>query len=189
MNGGGGGADLHACSICEHRRKRCDNRCELPHYYDMGNRVRIMDSDEPHQRQADAESILIEGNARLNHSVLGRIGVIRSRRSLVGFYESELQAVNQQLAFFKRKQQQKQQLDNSIASSSSTVSPPSESVNDQGGGLNLEDDANLKFFDTHPSDQIMDLKQNGNEITSASSDTKGKQPGEPDEETKNDGTC
>ncbi|XVE97981.1 hypothetical protein REPUB_Repub03eG0065800 [Reevesia pubescens] len=60
-----------------------------------------MNSMEPHQREAAAESILIEGNVRMNHLVHGCLGIIRNLQSLIGFYESELQVVNQQLAFFK----------------------------------------------------------------------------------------
>ncbi|XVF35028.1 hypothetical protein REPUB_Repub18cG0109800 [Reevesia pubescens] len=195
MNGGSG-INPNACAACMHQRKRCEKSCELAPYFPasryeefekafkhfgLSNIVRIMNSVEPHHRQAAAESILFEGIVRLNHPVHGCLGIIQTLLYWIRFYKSELQAVNQQLAFFKGNNQhpKHEQLDNSIASSSSTILPlqPVHDLFDEGDNsreLNLEEDPTLEFFDTHSTDQIMDMNQDGNEITSVPSDTKGK---------------
>ncbi|XVF48996.1 hypothetical protein PTKIN_Ptkin03bG0233200 [Pterospermum kingtungense] len=181
------GENPHGCAACMHEGKSCEESCPLAPYFpssrydefqnaykhfgSLCNIVRIMDSVEPYQRQAAAESILFEGNARLIHPVHGCLGVVQSLQSIIGFYVSELEVVNKQLAFFKGNidQHQKQPSDDSTVSSSSSAPPPQPlqpvhgelaDMFDQGdnaGGLNLEED------DHDPTDQTMDHNQNGTE--------------------------
>lgn len=118
-----------ACASCRHQRKRCDETCELAPYFPakryrefqnahrvfgVSNIVKIMNAViEPHQRQAAADSILMEGNARRNDPVHGCLGIVRNLKSQIEFYEKQLEIANQQLAFFREteKIEQQQKLD------------------------------------------------------------------------------
>ncbi|KAL6220994.1 hypothetical protein ACLB2K_008747 [Fragaria x ananassa] len=68
---------------------------------------------EPHQRQAAADSILIEGNAWKNDPVHGCYGVIKDLAAQVAFQEKQLSVVNQHLAFHKQQQKIKLEQDQS----------------------------------------------------------------------------
>ena len=118
----------HACASCKHQRKKCDSNCELAPYFPgskynefqnahklfgVSNIVKIMSWIEPHQRQAAADSILIEGNAWKNDPVHGCYGVIKDLAAQVAFQEKQLSVVNQHLAFHKQQQKIKLEQDQS----------------------------------------------------------------------------
>ncbi|KAL6221968.1 hypothetical protein ACLB2K_005360 [Fragaria x ananassa] len=118
----------HACASCKHQRKKCDSNCELAPYFPaskynefqnahklfgVSNIVKIMSWIEPHQRQAAADSILIEGNAWKNDHVHGFYGVIKDLAAQVAFQEKQLSVVNQHLAFHKQQQKIKLEQDQS----------------------------------------------------------------------------
>lgn len=132
-----GSGSSQACASCKHQRKKCDETCELAPYFPasryrefqnahklfgVSNIQKIMNSVEPNQRQAAAESILMQGNIRSNDPVHGCLGVVRHLKSQIEYYEKQLGAVNQQLAFFHDKEKQHQhQLENFKKSSSPSM--------------------------------------------------------------------
>ncbi|KAJ4708655.1 putative LOB domain-containing protein [Melia azedarach] len=143
----GGGSSSQACASCKHQRKKCDENCELAPYFPaskyrefqnahklfgVSNIQKLINSVEPHQRQAAAESILIEGNIRYRDPVHGCLGIVRNLKSQIALHEEELNAVNQQLAFFRERVKQ-QQLENFLNSSSVA---PSVFDNYEAGGFN-----------------------------------------------------
>ncbi|XP_021818952.1 LOB domain-containing protein 22-like [Prunus avium] len=87
-----GAAQNHACASCKQQRRKCDETCEMAPYFPasrysefqnahkifgVSNIQKIMAMAAPDQRQAAAESILTEGNARKNDPVHGCLGIIR----------------------------------------------------------------------------------------------------------------
>ncbi|BFG23984.1 hypothetical protein CerSpe_102580 [Prunus speciosa] len=79
-----GAAQNHACASCKQQRRKCDETCEMAPYFPasgysefqnahkifgVSNIQKIMAMAAPDQRQAAAESILTEGNARKNDPV------------------------------------------------------------------------------------------------------------------------
>ncbi|XP_021275719.1 LOB domain-containing protein 22-like [Herrania umbratica] len=175
MNGEGRGGNSPACAACRHHRRRCHQSCELAPYFPaskyhefknalkhfgLSNIVKIMSMVRPDQRQAAAESILMEGNARLDHPAHGCLGIIRNLHRLLEIYESELAAVNQQLAVFK-------------ASLSSTPQPSQPEI----------DHLVAKIFNEGDNPLWVNLEADAI-INSVPSDSKGKQPVKPDEEAK-----
>lgn len=117
------GGNPQACASCKHQRKKCDESCELAPYFPanrywefqsahrlfgVSNIVKIMSAVvEPHQRQAAAESILMEGNAWRNDPVHGCLGIARTLKSQIDFYQNQLDIANQHLAFFRETEKQK----------------------------------------------------------------------------------
>lgn len=136
------GGNPSACSSCKHQRKKCDQNCELAPYFPasryhefqnahrifgVSNILKIMNAVEPSQRQATAESILMEGNARRNDPVNGCLGIISNLKSQVEFYEKQLNIVNQHLAIYRGREkleQQNQKLKNLANTSSFASKPP-----------------------------------------------------------------
>ncbi|CAB4318607.1 unnamed protein product [Prunus armeniaca] len=87
-----GAAQNHPCASCKQQRRKCDETCEMAPYFPasrysefqnahkifgVSNIQKIMAMAAPDQRQAAAESILTEGNARKNDPVNGCLGIIR----------------------------------------------------------------------------------------------------------------
>ena len=118
----------HACASCKHQRKRCDSNCELAPYFPakryhefqnahklfgVSNILKIITMIEPHQRQAAADSILIEGNAWKTYPEHGCLGVIKDLTEQISFQEKQLSVVNHHLAFYKQEQKKKQERDQS----------------------------------------------------------------------------
>jgi hypothetical protein len=124
MNRGEAG-NPQACASCRHQRKKCDETCELAPYFPakrypefqnahrvfgVSNIVKIMNAVvEPHQRQAAADSILMEANARRNDPVHGCLGIVRSLKSQIESYQKQLEIANHHLAFFRETQKIEQQ--------------------------------------------------------------------------------
>ncbi|PON48723.1 Lateral organ boundaries domain containing protein [Trema orientale] len=189
------------CAGCRHQRKKCEERCELAPYfparkfkeYKNAHRVfgtsniyRIMAAVEPDQRQATADSILLEGNARRSDPVRGCYGVLRTLRSQLSFHEKQLRTVNQHLAYYRERENnilKRQDLDmkrhpfsiNTSISTTTIMSPssgPSAQFlhhDDQTSDLDgfrfpqeivdlstLEESADLKPFDLELIDQMME---------------------------------
>ncbi|VVA09633.1 PREDICTED: LOB [Prunus dulcis] len=87
-----GAAQNHPCASCKQQRRKCDETCEMAPYFPasrysefqnahkifgVSNIQKIMAMAAPDQKQAAAESILTEGNARKNDPVNGCLGIIR----------------------------------------------------------------------------------------------------------------
>lgn len=117
-----------ACASCKHQRKKCDPNCELAPYFPaskyqefqnahklfgVSNILKIMAMIEPHQRQAAAETILMEGNARKSDPVHGCFGVIKHLMVQISFHEKQLSVANQHLAIHTEQQKKKQEQDQS----------------------------------------------------------------------------
>ncbi|KAH7519211.1 LOB domain-containing protein 22 [Ziziphus jujuba] len=160
-----------ACASCKHQRKKCDDNCELAPYFPasrfrefqnayrlfgVSNIQKIMASVEPHQRQAAAESILMEGNYRRNDPVNGCLGVCRNLNSHIISYEKQLKIVNQQLAMFRQREKfdrHQNHLSNSYISSMPSIS------SEKSSSLNLHRDHQfdaLKFPPPLLSDMARD---------------------------------
>ena len=135
------GGNPPACASCKHQRKKCDQNCELAPYFPasryrefqnahrlfgVSNILKVLNSVEPSQRQAAAESILMEGNARRNDPVNGCLGLIRDLKAQVEFYEKQLGIVNQYLAYFHEREKPEQQniKKEDFASTTSLASSP-----------------------------------------------------------------
>lgn len=134
---------MQACASCKHQRRKCDESCELAPYFPasryrefqnahrlfgVSNILKILSAVEPSQKEAAAESILMEGNARKKDPVHGCLGIVRSLESQIKFYEKQLDFVTRFLALSREKeklelQQRKHNLDDYIRSSTSTDSP------------------------------------------------------------------
>ncbi|KAG6723342.1 hypothetical protein I3842_03G203700 [Carya illinoinensis] len=117
--------NMQACASCKHQRRKCDESCELAPYFPasryrefqnahrlfgVSNILKILSAVEPSQKEAAAESILMEGNARKKDPVHGCLGIVRSLESQIKFYEKQLDF-------------RKHNLDDYIRSSTSTDSP------------------------------------------------------------------
>lgn len=140
------------CACCKHQRKKCEENCELAPYFPakkfkdyqnahrvfgISNIYRIITAVEPEKRQATADSILMEGNARRNDPVHGCYGVLHTLQSQIAFYEKQLRIVNEQLTFYREKDKsfnKRQELDVkrklliSCGSTSTSSTPKSSSV-------------------------------------------------------------
>ncbi|CAL9010173.1 unnamed protein product [Prunus brigantina] len=105
-------AQNHACASCKQQRRNCDETCEMAPYFPasrysefqnahrifgVSNIQNIMAMAAPDQRQAAAESILTEGNARKNDPVRGCLGIIRSLNAQIQGLERELHIMKQHL--------------------------------------------------------------------------------------------
>ncbi|KAG6662022.1 LOB domain-containing protein 27-like [Carya illinoinensis] len=135
--------NMQACASCKHQRRKCDESCELAPFFPasryrefqnahrlfgVSNILKILSAVEPSQKEAAAESILMEGNARKKDPVHGCLGIVRSLESQIKFYEKQLDFVTRFLALSREKeklelQQRKHNLDDYIRSSTSTDSP------------------------------------------------------------------
>ncbi|KAJ1379146.1 Lateral organ boundary [Sesbania bispinosa] len=108
----------HACPLCRRQRRRsgCDGNCEFGRYFPanrveefenafrlfgVNNMLRILRTVEPQQRQAAADSIMIEGTAWRNNPPHGILGHELELRSQIRSSFRELQSVNQLLSFFR----------------------------------------------------------------------------------------
>ncbi|KAJ0090073.1 hypothetical protein Patl1_13479 [Pistacia atlantica] len=140
-----GGVNPNACAACKHQRKKCDGSCELAPYFPasrygefqhaqklfgISNIQKIINSVEPNQRHAAAESILMEGNIRHNDPVHGCVGVVCKLQSQIDLYQSQLNALNQQLNFFREREKQKLFEHFTKGSSSSSLLTPQQIQND-----------------------------------------------------------
>ncbi|XP_044463272.1 LOB domain-containing protein 4-like [Mangifera indica] len=117
-----GAVNPNACAACKHQRKKCDESCELAPYFPasrygefqhaqklfgISNIQKIINSVQPNQRHAAAESILMEGNIRYNDPVHGCVGVVCRLKSQIALYQSQLNAVHQQLNILREREKQK----------------------------------------------------------------------------------
>ncbi|KAH9801415.1 LOB domain-containing protein 22 [Citrus sinensis] len=173
-----GSGSSQACASCKHQRKKCEETCELAPFFPasryrefqnahklfgVSNIQKIINSVDPSQRKAAAESILIEGNIRSNDPVHGCLGVVRNLKSQIEYYEKELGAVNQQLPFFRDKEKQHQhQLEKFIKSSSPTLPD----IGDMKIGermynyqSTMEESEDVRPFDIQTTDPIMNPYQ------------------------------
>ncbi|XP_008241869.1 PREDICTED: LOB domain-containing protein 22-like [Prunus mume] len=113
-------AQNHACASCKHQRRKCDETCEMAPYFPasrysefqhaqkifgVSNIQKIMAMAAPDQRQAAAESILTEGNARKNDPVHGCLGIIRGLNAQIQGLETELHIMKQHLELCKEKEE------------------------------------------------------------------------------------
>lgn len=113
-----------ACASCKHQRKRCDSTCELAMYFPaskyrefqnahklfgVSNIQKILNSVEPEQKSAAAETLLVESTIRREDPVYGSFGIICKLESEVELCKQELCAVNHQLTYFKEREQLMQQ--------------------------------------------------------------------------------
>lgn len=151
----------HACPLCRRQRRRCDGTCEFGQHFPatmstefenayrlfgLNNMMRIMRSVEPHERQAAAQSILIEATAWRNNP-RGLLGYEMDLRSRIQNTLRELEHVNNFLSVVRGQAAARQmqanpnmqlgdanpnmQLGNflfSSSSSSSIIPPPSSQV-------------------------------------------------------------
>ncbi|XP_041005698.1 LOB domain-containing protein 7-like [Juglans microcarpa x Juglans regia] len=143
--------NMQACASCKHQRRKCDESCELAPYFPasryrefqnahrlfgVSNILKILSAVEPSQKEAAAESILIEGNARKKDPVHGCLGIVRSLESQIEFYGKQLDFVTRCLALSREREklelhQRKQNLDAYISrSSTSTASPLATQLDD-----------------------------------------------------------
>ncbi|ONI15958.1 hypothetical protein PRUPE_3G071200 [Prunus persica] len=92
-----GAAQNHACASCNHQRRKCDETCEMAPYFPasrynefqnahkifcVSNIQKIMAMAAPDQRQAAAESLPTEGNARKNDPDLLLIDTISCNEAI-----------------------------------------------------------------------------------------------------------
>lgn len=133
-----GAVNPNACAACKHQRKKCDESCELAPYFPasrygefqhaqklfgISNIQKIINSVQPNQRHAAAESILMEGNIRYNDPVHGCVGVVCRLKSQIALYQSQLNAVHQQLNILREREKQKHFEGLTKGSSPSSSSP------------------------------------------------------------------
>ncbi|ONH97771.1 hypothetical protein PRUPE_7G209000 [Prunus persica] len=115
-----GAAQNHACASCKQQRRKCDETCEMAPYFlasrysefqnahkifGVSNIQKIMAMAAPDQRQAAAESILTEGNARKNDPLNGCLGIIRGLNAQIQGLERELHIMKQHLELCKEKEE------------------------------------------------------------------------------------
>ncbi|XP_062088824.1 LOB domain-containing protein 4-like [Humulus lupulus] len=108
------------CACCKHQRKKCSPNCQMAPYFPATkyqeylnaqkifgttNIVRIVNSVEPHNRVAAADTLMAEALARRNDPVRGCYGIIRHLKLQVALHEAQLLHVNRQLAFFKAQEE------------------------------------------------------------------------------------
>ncbi|KAI5320189.1 PREDICTED: LOB [Prunus dulcis] len=115
-----GAAQNHPCASCKQQRRKCDETCEMAPYFPasrysefqnahkifgVSNIQKIMAMAAPDQKQAAAESILTEGNARKNDPVNGCLGIIRGLNAQIQGLERELHIMKQHLELCKEKEE------------------------------------------------------------------------------------
>ncbi|BFG39021.1 hypothetical protein CerSpe_252950 [Prunus speciosa] len=113
-------AQNHACASCKHQRRKCDETCEMAPYFPasrysefqnaqkifgVSNIQKVMAMAAPDQRQAAAESIITEGNARKNDPVHGCLGIIRGLNAQIQGLERELHIMKHHLELCKEKEE------------------------------------------------------------------------------------
>ncbi|XP_021809442.1 LOB domain-containing protein 22-like [Prunus avium] len=113
-------AQNHACASCKHQRRKCDETCEMAPYFPasrysefqnaqkifgVSNIQKIMAMAAPDQRQAAAESIITEGNARKNDPVHGCLGIIRGLNAQIQGLERELHIMKEHLELCKENEE------------------------------------------------------------------------------------
>lgn len=132
--GRGRGRGAPRCLVCRNRRRRCDNDCEYGQYF-PDNRatefdnacelfgwnklMRLMQSVEVDQRQATAESILVEATI-LKNNPRGCLGYVMDLNSQISSSLRELEITNQLLAFYRE-----QENTNTPSQAASSIPPQS----------------------------------------------------------------
>ncbi|KAG5001062.1 hypothetical protein AAZX31_08G231300 [Glycine max] len=132
-----GNRNYFSCPICRNQRRRHDDNCEFGQYFlgrstdfesacrlfGFANLVRLMRSVEPSERQATADSILMEANIWDRDPINGAYGHVFNLVSQIQSFESELETINNWLAHIRDQQRQP---------SSFSPNIPNQSIQDEG---------------------------------------------------------
>lgn len=132
-----GNRNYFSCPICRNQRRRHDDNCEFGQYFlgrstdfesacrlfGFANLVRLMRSVEPSERQATADSILMEANIWDRDPINGAYGHVFNLVSQIQSFESELETINNWLAHIRDQQRQP---------SSFSPNIPNQSIQDDG---------------------------------------------------------
>lgn len=111
-----GNMSSHPCILCKRRRITCHGNCEFGQYFPanryeefdnacshfgLSNILRNLQAVRPHERQATAESLLIEGTMWTNDPVRGGLGVVLDLESQISSSLIELDTLKKLLKFYR----------------------------------------------------------------------------------------
>ncbi|KAL3513226.1 hypothetical protein ACH5RR_025943 [Cinchona calisaya] len=115
------GGTSQACAACKYQRRRCTADCPLAPYFPadqpkmfqnahrlfgVSNILKILKQLDPSQKVVAMKSIIYQSNIRDKYPVYGCLGTIQYLCYEIQLAEEQLQAIHDQLAFYRQHQPQ-----------------------------------------------------------------------------------